>query len=263
MNQDLLRQVRLFVDLDEDELERLAALFTEEVLPAGHRVFKPGDPSDAFYVVHQGGIALYSDQPGKPIHLHGRLSRGDFFGELGLFDGFERAASARASETSRVLRIPKDALLTFLDDHPAIAIKMQIAAARRHSQNVSLALDLGHRSEVRIRLGKRAEMILEDGIRLGVVVENLSLGGICLRDVPETWQRHWTLRFELLYDGERLPVIGRITWRRGDTVGLAFSRTDPEHDDRVQRMLRRLLDHGPRPAAASVGEAGTVGDTDD
>lgn len=243
MHEDLLKQVRLFVDLDEEEMVRLAALFSEEVLLSGHRVFKPGDPSDAFYVIEEGSIALYSDQPGKPIHLQGRLGPGDFFGELGLFDGFERAASARASETSRVLRIPKDALLAFLDDHPTIAIKMQIAAARRHSQNVSLALDLGHRSEVRIRLGKQAEMILDNGQRHGVMVENLSLGGICLRAVPETWQRHWTLRFELLYDSERLPVIGRITWRRDETVGLAFSRTDPDHDDRVQRMLRRLLDH--------------------
>ena len=244
MHENLLRQVRLFVDLDDEELHRLAQLFHEEILPAGHRIFKPGDPSDAFYIVRQGGVALYSDQPGKPIHLQGRLGIGDFFGELGLFDGFERAASARASETSRVLKISKESLLTFLEGHPGIAIKMQIAAARRHSQNVSLALDLGHRSDVRIRLGKTVRLVLEDGEQIAATIENLSLGGICLSGVPDSWQRHWTLRFDLHFSDRHLPVIGRITWRRDDTVGLAFSRTDSEHDDRVQGMLRNLLGGG-------------------
>ena len=245
MHETLLRQVRLFVDLDPDELRRLASLFKEEILPAGHRIFKPGDPSDAFYIVREGGVALYSDQPGKPIHLQGRLETGDFFGELGIFDGFERAASARASETSRVLKISKDALLAFLEDYPGIAVKMQIAAARRHSQNVSLALDLGHRNDVRIRLGKTVRLVLDDGEQIAATIENLSLGGICMSGVPDDWQRHWTLRFDLHFGEGHLPVIGRITWRRDDTVGLAFSRTDPEHDDRVQAMLRNLLG-GPR-----------------
>lgn len=239
---EILREVRLFTELDEATLARLASLFTPVAVPMGHQVYKHGDPSDAFFVIRQGSIALYRDQLGKPIQLLARLSRGDFFGELGLFDGFERNASARANETSRLLRIEKDALLDFLADLPDLTIKMQIAAARRHSMNVSMTLDLSQRKDVRIRLEKEVLLELDTGNKRQVQVQNLSLGGICLRGAPVAWQKHWTVRFHLLYEKERLHVAGRVSWRRDDTVGIAFSRTDPQHEAQMQRLLRLMLD---------------------
>lgn len=242
MVEGILGDIRLFSDLDPREISRLALLFEERRMPSGRRIYKSGDPSDALYIVRQGSVAIYSDKPGKPVHLQARLGPGDFFGELGLFDGFERSASARTNEDSRLLVIPKETLLPFLDDHPALALKLQIAAARRHSHNVSLALDLSQRKDLRIRLDLPVDVILEDGSSRHMMLENLSLGGLCLQGAPESWQRHWTLRFDMLYAEHRLPVIGRVTWRRDHTIGLAFSRVDPEHENHVQDMLRRLLE---------------------
>lgn len=239
---DVLREVRLFTDMDDDSLARLADLFEPVAIPMGHQVYKHGDPSDAFYVIRRGSIALYRDQLGKPIQLLARLTRGDYFGELGLFDGFERNASARANETSHLLRIDKAPLLAFLADEPDLTIKMQIAAARRHSMNVSMTLDLSQRKDVRIRLEKEVLLELDSGNKRHVQVQNLSLGGICLRGTPTAWQKHWTVRFHLHYESERLHLAGRVTWRREDTVGIAFSRTDPQHEDQIQRLLRLLLD---------------------
>ena len=239
---ELLREVRLFGELPEEILSQLARLFVSMAVPMGHQVYKHGDPSDAFYVIRQGSIALYRDQLGKPIQLLARLSHGDFFGELGLFDGFDRNASARANETTRLLRISKDDLLTFLADQPDLTIKMQIAAARRHSMNVSMTLDLSQRKDVRIRLEKDVVLELDSGTKRQAQVQNLSLGGICLSSAPMAWQKHWTVRFHLMYERERLHVAGRVSWRRDDTVGIAFSRTDPQHEVQMQRLLRLMLD---------------------
>ncbi len=251
MFDEILRRVRLFSDLEDRELRRLAGDFSEILLPAGHRIFRHGDPADAFYIIRDGAVALYTDRTGQPLHLQARLGPGDFFGEVGLFDTAQRSSSARTGDTSRLLMIPKDELLAFLEDHPDVAIKMQIAAARRHTQNVSVALDLGQRQEVRIRLGQEIEMEPQEGKPRKVWIENLSLGGLCLRGAPSAWERHWTVRFTLRLEELVLPVTGRIAWRQEETVGIAFLRGDDQHDERVQLLLRRLLGRlSPSPGAS-------------
>ncbi len=239
---EALREVRLFKDLPGEDLTAFASYFELAAVPMGHQVYKHGDPSDALYVVRRGSIALYRDQMGKPIQLLARVSRGEVFGELGLFDGFERNASARANETSHLLRIGKHDLMAFLANQPDLTIKLQIAAARRHSMNVSMTLDLSQRKDVRIRLEKEVSLELEAGTQWQAQIQNLSLGGLCLRGAPDEWQKHWTVRFHLRFQDEGLHVSGRVTWRRDDTLGIAFSRTDPHHEDQIQRLLRLLLD---------------------
>jgi CRP-like cAMP-binding protein len=214
----------------------------ERVYPSGEHIFRFGDPAGSLYVVLEGEVTLFRDRPGQPIQLQARLGRGQVFGETGLFDESERSASAAAGSPARILELPRAPLLAFLDEHPEVALRLQMAAARRHSQNVSDALELGQRNEVRIRLGQQAQLDLDEGgPPRRVTVENLSIGGVCLRDVPMAWNRHWTVRFTLRIDELLLPVIGRVAWRRSDTVGIAFTRTDEDHDHQVQAMMRRLL----------------------
>lgn len=237
----VLRQVDLFSDLGEQELQKLQSHFVEQDVSSHTRIYHHGDPSDSFYVIRSGSVAVYRDEIGKPVQLQARFGPGDFFGETGLFDGFQRSASARASEPCRLLTIHKDRLLAFLDDHPEVLIKLQIAAARRHTLNVAAALDLGIRNEVRIRLDREVTLETSLGQSLSVRLENLSLGGMCLRGVPASWTKGRELSFELSYGEESLSVRGKVSWREPETAGLAFAETGPEHDTDVQNMLRRLL----------------------
>jgi CRP-like cAMP-binding protein len=246
----LLRQVPLFADLAADELARLADLFTEELIVGNQRVFSHGDDALHFFVIREGSVAIFRDEVGKPVQLQTRLGPGDYFGEMGLFDGFKRAASARTSEICRLLKIGKAELLAFLDLHPGVAIKLQVAAARRHSENVITALNLGVRHEVRIRLDRPVTIELNFGLKHRAIIENLSLGGLCLRSAPASWQKGREVHFSLLYESESLPINARVTWRQDDVAGMAFEGTNLDHDLRVQRLLRRLLD-GAAPAAAA------------
>lgn len=240
---DLLRRADLFADLDDDELLPLSRRFDEVTVASHTRVYRHGDASDFFYVIRDGAVAIYRDEVGRALQLQARLGAGDFFGETGLFDGFRRSSSARTSTTTRLLRVAKDDLLTFLDLHPSVAVKLQIAAARRHTQNVAAALDLGDRQEVRIRLDRRVLIETSLAHRHPAVLENLSLGGLCLRGAPTAWQKGESVRCSLVYHDESLPVVARVSWREEETVGLAFERSaDAEHDAQIQRMLRRLLE---------------------
>lgn len=242
---DLLRSVELFGQLDDVEIATFASLFDEQVVPSRTLVYKHGDTADSFFVIREGSVSLYRDQTGKPLQLLARLGPADFFGETGLFDGYQRCSSARTSAVSRLIRIDKDDLLQFLDAHPAVAVKLQIAAARRHSQNVAAALDLGDRHEVRIRLKEpvtmRREAEGEAQAPRRVVLENLSVGGLCLCAASLPWRPDEVARFTLHHLDQELPVAARVSWRETGRTGFAFLDTDADHDARVERFLRAVL----------------------
>ena len=85
---------------------------------------------------------------------------------------------------------------------------------------------------------------MEDGARLAVMLENLSLGGFGLSGVPNAWQIGFLVRFRLSRPGEPpiLDVSGTVTWREGDTVGIAFGPESAGNADLVHRALRQFLD---------------------
>ncbi|MEM1179341.1 MAG: cyclic nucleotide-binding domain-containing protein [Acidobacteriota bacterium] len=236
----LLAGLELFSDLEPAELEMLSAGF-ESVRVASHtRLYSSGEAVDHFFIISRGEVSIFREELGRPLQLQARLGPGEYFGEMGLFGGDQRS-SARSSVTTDLLRIPKERFLDFLDRRPALAVKIQVAAARRHSENVAAALDLGQRQDVRIRLGRR--VLIETPFRQhSAMIENLSLGGLCLREVPAAWQPGVEVSFRLAYQESSLDVEARVSWREEHTAGLAFVRNDPEHEEAVQRMLRRLLE---------------------
>lgn len=247
MRSDDLRQVEPFRDLDEHALARLAQEFVEIHLPAEYPVFREGSPVEAFYVVKEGRVVVYRDAVGKPVQLLTRVGPCEFFGEFALFTQCDSTISARTTEPSRLMKIDKAALLDFLEEQPVIALKLEMAAAKRHTINAAAALELGQRNEVRIRVCRRVRLTLDDGSSRPVVIDNLSSGGLSLRGAPETWNEGDVVAFDLHLSPEVLPCEGRVAWVRGDFVGLAFTDSSDDHDALVQRSLRHLL-RSPRPA---------------
>jgi CRP-like cAMP-binding protein len=242
--------IELFGELDEGELRRLASEFRETHYARDAVVFRHGEAPAGLYVLRTGTVALFRDEVGKPLQLLARYTAGDFFGELGLFDGSLRQATARVSEPGYLLEIPRPRLLEFLNDHPNLALRLHMAAARRHTENVAAVLGLGPRDEVRIRVDRPVRMHGPDGGARYVVLENLSQGGLSLRGAPTQWQPPTSVRFALELDGELLEIHGRIAWRSGETLGLAFETRSSNLDVQIQRALRWLVHRDtPSPAA--------------
>jgi CRP-like cAMP-binding protein len=242
---DFLRGITLFKELDDEQLARLAALVLVEHHPAYELIFREGDPVDAFYIVKEGLVTVFRDEQGKPQQVMARLEPGGFFGEMGLLnDKARRYASARTAAPAVLLRVEKSDLIELLRDNPPLELKLRAEVIRRHGMNVSALLGLAGQRDVRIRLGVPAVLELEDGARLSVMLENLSLGGIGLSGVPASWQTSLPLRFRLGLPGEPtiLDVFGVVTWREGDTVGIAFGPEDAGDPVLINRALRRFME---------------------
>lgn len=236
-----LREVDLFRELSADELATLASRFVELFVPEDEYLFEEGYVSDAFFVVRQGAVLLVRDTVGRPLQLIARLETGAFFGEHGLFAEVEHSMSAKAAAVCRILQISKTDFLAFLDAHPAVALKLQVAAARRHRAISAASLQLGRRSEVRIRVSRKARLELADGRSTEVRLDNLSPGGICLENIPESWGVDDMVTFRLVVEGAGpIHCSGRVAWMRHGKVGVAF---DPSLSRglEIEQMLQNLL----------------------
>ncbi len=131
-----LNQIALFTDLDEAEIKRLEEIVREDMVLADYRVFRDGDPSDAFYVIKSGSVKIVKEAAGHPQKVLAYLREGDFFGEMGVMKDSPRSASAYTMERSCLWKIRKPAFLAFLEANPIIAMKVRSAMVRRYSDNV-------------------------------------------------------------------------------------------------------------------------------
>ncbi|MFP3939427.1 MAG: cyclic nucleotide-binding domain-containing protein [Thermoanaerobaculia bacterium] len=241
-----LREVPLFEDLTDPELQLLAERSPEVRAGAHHTLFREGDAADGLYVIESGTVAIVRGRQGEAVQRLARLGPGGFFGEMGLLDGAARTADAVTSVPSVLVHVRRQDLLGLFQERPLLAVKLRAAVIRRHGENVASAVQLSGRRELRTRVDSDVELQLDGGARLPARVENLSPGGACLRGLPEAWQKGREVRFALALPGQEplLSVAGRIAWRNRRAAGIAFHRPSgaPDHEAEVRRALRRLLD---------------------
>jgi len=128
---DLINKVEFFSLLGSRERTTLTGMFKVLPLRAGQVLFHFGDPGDTFYVVKTGSVELFThDHGGSKITLAKSEPR-NFFGELSLFDGGARTATAVALEDSALLMLSRDKLISFLEQNPSAAINMLAVMGQR------------------------------------------------------------------------------------------------------------------------------------
>ena len=120
----MLRNVSLFSDLPEDDLQAISSLATTRTYPKNTIIISEGDDSDSLYAILSGKVKVFlSDDDGREIIIN-ILGDGQYFGELALIDDAERSASVMTLEDSSFLIISKEAFKTALGQYPEIAIRL-------------------------------------------------------------------------------------------------------------------------------------------
>ncbi len=119
---DLLRSIPMFASLSEDDLTALSTTVASRDFKAGAMIFALGDVGDAMYVVVRGDVNIHlPGQASQRISLKD-ISRGEYFGELALFDAKPRSASAVATTDAQLLELKHDTLTRYLERRPAAAM---------------------------------------------------------------------------------------------------------------------------------------------
>ena len=128
---ELLARVPLFKLLDEVELADLQRAFERRTVSAGESVFRMGEPGDSLYIVGDGSVEMFvKDDTGSKIVLN-VCDAGDFFGELSLFDGGARTATAQVLEDAELLVLDREDLMAFLRRRPDAALDLLATLGQR------------------------------------------------------------------------------------------------------------------------------------
>lgn len=91
----------------------------EEKFRKGKVVFNEGDPGDCLYYIRWGSVAIYSQYKTRNQKKIAELSRGNFFGEMGLLDHERRTATVVSTDHETVLnRIVESEFDQFMSENP-------------------------------------------------------------------------------------------------------------------------------------------------
>ena len=89
---------------------------------AGEQIFAQGDIGYAMYIVASGDINIFlPGEESRRVSLKD-IGRGEFFGELALFDEKPRSASALATTDAVLYELKRATLAAYLEQHPRAAM---------------------------------------------------------------------------------------------------------------------------------------------
>jgi CRP-like cAMP-binding protein len=122
--EQMLQQTELFEGLTPDELGRLSEVGRHQALKEGEYLFLLGDDATALYTVIKGNIDLCFPMPlggtVKDICIE-PIGAGKVLGWSALVKPYRFTLSARATEPSEVVSLPRRYLTELFDREPHIA----------------------------------------------------------------------------------------------------------------------------------------------
>lgn len=124
--------VSLFDDLDELEIQRIAEISKLERYARGEIIFRLGDFSRDFFIIKSGRIEISMKDALQHNKVLAILKRGDFFGEMALFDKYStRSATAQILQNAELYKISGVEFERLLKEKPAISFKMLGTLSKR------------------------------------------------------------------------------------------------------------------------------------
>lgn len=129
----LLGSLNLFESLAPADLEALSSRLEEVRFEAGDTIFREGEPGGRLFIIQEGSVDISFGQ-GKELVRLANLVPGQYFGELSLFDGEPRSATARAARACSLLALNRQDFTEFTSKHPQATVAVMAELAQRLRQ---------------------------------------------------------------------------------------------------------------------------------
>ena len=173
---DHLRNVPIFTDLRDPDLNKIASKMVPRVYEKGQMILLEESMGETFFIITQGAVKVTRlSADGREVIL-AILGESDFFGEMSLLDGEGRSANIVANEDAKVLTLSRNDFLDCLESYPKIAIALleELATRLRKSDQQIESLSLSD-SEHRIGITL---------IRLAAELGTIKQGHVTVKNLP-------------------------------------------------------------------------------
>jgi CRP/FNR family cyclic AMP-dependent transcriptional regulator len=168
MQTAFFRKFPLFADLDDRELQAIAAVAKPRRYAKDDVVFYADESGDIFCLIREGQVKVTMISPeGKEIIL-ALLGPGDFFGEMSLLDDEKRSATVVATEPLELMTIWRNDFLQILTENFDITKKV-LAELSRRLRNASSRIESLATMDV---YGRLARFFLDLAKEQGKVLDN-------------------------------------------------------------------------------------------
>lgn len=101
-----------------------------KVFRDGQVIIRQGEAGDVMFEILSGRVEVLQEKDGNEFRF-AVLEKGDFFGEMAIFEREVRSATVRALEEVRVLTIDKKILLRRISEDPSLALRILEKISRR------------------------------------------------------------------------------------------------------------------------------------
>jgi CRP/FNR family transcriptional regulator len=223
---DRLRRLRLFAELEDDALDRLAGLSRVLHLGRKQKLFDEGEPYRGMFVLLEGLAVVYKISSDGRMLILEVCRPGELLADGPLFEEEDAGypAHGRTTRDSEILFLPKEQFSPFLKRHPEVAWEMlKISAARL--KEMSLRLEGVTLREVSSRVARYLLREVEAGGEAGEATPQLMLpltkGSIAsyLGTAHETLSRTFAklIRDKVIaVDGSRVTILDKGKLERLD-----------------------------------------------
>src|SRR6266550_5943558 len=135
--QELLAHIPLFESLTPQDIDALSNRLEEITYAEGQVIFKQGEEGSSLFIIDDGAVEIsYGEGRGRVALAS--LYNGQYFGELSLFDGSPRSATATAMKRSRLIRLDREDLVDFVNKNPSAALRIIAEMGERLRQTNEL-----------------------------------------------------------------------------------------------------------------------------
>lgn len=137
----IIANTTIFNKLNKKSISKISEITHTRKYETGEKIFVQGDPGIGLYIVQEGIIKIYQTDKFSNDREIIEFAKGDFFGDMALFDNEIRSATAVSHTESKLIVIFKPDLDNFIDRNPSLGINIlrsisQIIVTRLRQLNI-------------------------------------------------------------------------------------------------------------------------------
>lgn len=246
MNSEELKQIAVLQGMDQDALNRLAAVLESKHYADGQSVFAEGDPGDSMYFIVKGCIRIEKRaQADRAVHKTlAVLEAGDYFGEMALLDQKPRSASAVAVGESTLFRLSKAGFDRIQKDSAAVGMNVLFGMIRTSSERIR-------------RLSTHLVVYDEVGKAIGEANDLQALLDVILQQLASAARADWGLLVLRSQFSDKLELRGQVnlplTSAQRDAISNSEGFLAIILQDAQDRLVTDIAAYEPFKSSARLG----------